>query len=133
MAAVHGWPAIPSARNPKSEATLQNERLLASPIDPSSTIAKAALFEFLSTAAGTWIVPTDALKRILKASAASALHLGLSSRPLLVHAILLTEAVPFRQLVDCVTEKGVFMFIRTPGLVEALDAPSEILLEMVEC
>src|SRR5215470_12814736 len=58
--------------------------------------SKAALFEFLSAAAGTWIVPTDALEGILNALTANTISLGLSPPPRLVFSILLGEAVPSR-------------------------------------
>jgi len=58
--------------------------------------SKAALLEFLPTAAGTWIIPTDSFERILKTLATDTISPCL---PLfLIGAILLGEAVPSGQL-----------------------------------
>ena len=92
----------------------------------------AALFEFLPTAARTWVVSPDAFERILQALAAGAISLRLLSPPLLVLAVLLGKAIPSGQLFDGVTEKRILVIIRTPGFARMLDSRSEILLEMIE-
>jgi hypothetical protein len=55
--------------------------------------SKAALLEFLATAAGTWTISPDTLERILNALAAASISFSLPSPPLLVHAVLLAKAV----------------------------------------
>jgi uncharacterized membrane protein len=56
--------------------------------------SKAALLEFLPTAAGTRIVSPNALEGILKMLAAGTISFSTSLRPLLILAVLLAKAVP---------------------------------------
>jgi hypothetical protein len=65
---------------------------------PKPRSGKAALLEFLPTAAETWIIATDAFERILKALAAAMIGRCLSPPPLLVLSVLLAKAVPSGQL-----------------------------------
>ena|SRR5689334_7293265 len=71
---------------------------------PEPNCSKAALLEFIPTAAWTGVVSPDAFERILKALAACTISLCLPSPSLLILAVLLGEAVPFRQLVYGVAE-----------------------------
>jgi len=61
---------------------------------PDARRSKAALLEFPSTAARTRIVSPNAFDSIVKALAATATGLCLSSPPLLIVPVLLAETVP---------------------------------------
>jgi hypothetical protein len=61
---------------------------------PDAPRSKAALLEFPSTAARTRIVSPNAFDSIVKALAAIAIGLCLSSPPLLIVPVLLGETVP---------------------------------------
>jgi len=59
--------------------------------------SKTAFLEFLSAAAGTSVISHDAFERILLGLAARTISFSLVPPPLLIFAVLLTEAVPSRQ------------------------------------
>jgi len=58
--------------------------------------SKTAFLEFLSAAAGTSVISHDAFERILLGLAARTISFSLVPPPLLIFAVLLTEAVPSR-------------------------------------
>src|SRR6266446_10509650 len=98
----------------------------------SAASRQAALLELLPAAAGTWVVSSNAFERILVGQAEDWISVGLLPPPLLVLIVLLGEAIPVGQLVDGVAEKRIFVIVRTPRFTRALDAPLEILLEIIE-
>src|SRR5580704_8400976 len=65
---------------------------------PKPHRSKAALLEFLPTAARTRIVSSNAFERIFNALAAGMISLCLSPPSLLVISVLLAKAVPSGQL-----------------------------------
>jgi hypothetical protein len=94
---------------------------------PKLPCSEAALLEFLTTAAGTRVVSSNAFERIFEALAADTISPCLSLPPFLIGAILLGEAVPSGQLFYGIAEKRAVAIIWKPGFVRVLHTTSEIL------